>query len=372
MFKKWMRFCSLFVVAAALAAGFVPVGAVGNVRPAELKIVKTVEITMDESLVSSSLPNDISGVQVAANSFYTAPTEQTSKFAASANDLFYRDDAGSGYIMLNSGSGNQVARFGLDKEGHSDITGFDEIRIRYKTMKVEGWPADEYTEASDYKLKLRLSDWDRTAGGISGSTLQNSKQLNITPTVFTTLNDGVYEEAVLMREDFAGDKLDMDGDLSLRTESGHDHMMLLSFWPATRVCFLIDTVTFVWYGEEEPQDEPMVEITDVSFTNNDGLQAGENTATISLRNMTGTVYENAQYVLALDNTKTGEMEDVKIKGFSLNGEGTVSDLALTVTIPDGADPKDYEARIMLLRSFASMEPLLDKDYRFDGNGKVVR
>lgn len=337
----------------------------------EKGIVKTVSITMD-TFTDKGVPTDISCQQFPAGKYYTAPDKMTTNFITKNSEIFYKGSDGRGNIMINSNGKELASRFGLDKEGYNTITGFDEVHLKFKIVQVAGVT---YTEPKNYPLKIRISDFNATAaskaGAITGATLKNSKQLSIIPSKFSTL-DGEYEEVVFKRSDFAGDALNVEGDLkAYKDNAGEDHMMLLSFWPASRTGYLIDEINFIWYD-----NEPTANITELNFTNNGhninayGLKNGENNLTASLYNPTTADLENAQFILTLVNKTDGRMEEIEIQPVNLAGKETKSDFSLSVTVPDNANPKDYEARVMLFRGFDSLKPILSSAYRFDGNGEV--
>lgn len=342
-----------------------------SVESTDQPVAKTIDITMDE-FTEKNLPTDIS-CTVLPNQLYTEPDKITSGYITSNSGIFYHGSDGSGSIMLNPNGSSQVPRFGLDKAGYNDVTGFDEVRIKFKAMKVEGWPDDDYKAANEYKLEVGLGHYNGQ-GNVSGTTLTNSNRVAIIPSAFHTLDDGVYEEAVLKRADFSTGALDVEGNLkAYQDEDGNNHYMMLTFWLPSRVGWLIDEIEFIWYN-----NEPNAEVTEINFTNDEeninayGLRTGVNTATLDLYNPTTANLENAQYILALRNKQTGVLEDFRITPFSIRGKETVSDLSLSVTVPDGANPENYEAQIILLKGFDSMKPILVSSYRFDGSGEVTQ
>ena len=337
----------------------------------EKGIAKTVSITMD-TFTDKGVPTDISCQQFPAGKYYTAPDKMTANFITKNSEIFYKGSDNKGNIMINSNGKELPSRFGLDKEGYNAVTGFDEVHLKFKIVQVTGVT---YTEPKNYPLKIRISDFNATAaskaGAITGSTLKNSKQLSIIPSKFSTLDDE-YEEVVFKRSDFAGDALNLEGELkAYKDNAGDEHMMLLSFWPASRTGYLIDEINFIWYD-----NEPTANITEMNFTKNGeninayGLKNGENFLTASLYNPTTADLENAQFILTLVNKTDGRMEELDAQAISLTGKETKSDVSLSVTIPENANPKDYEARVMIFRGFDSLKPILSSAYRFDGNGEV--
>lgn len=385
------RVLSIFVASAVTAVNIAC--SVVCVSAEEKPIAKEIKITMD-GLTSKGLPSDISVKEIKLSQgtykLYTAPDMVTADtIAANVTDdnvkkLFYYDSNESGHLMLNSHGSDNIVRIGLDKAEHNKFTGFDEIRIKYKFIKVIG-DGYNYKEnlASNYPLKLRLSDWNASAGTFTNTTLTNSKQLSIKPEKFNVLADTAdYSECVFARSDFVdtvSGSLDMDGKLEPYTdENEKDHMMVLSFWTTSRTSFLIDEVSFVWYGEEPTPPGPVdesVSLKNLTFENNGevitetGLKVGLNEMTATVCNSTQTDINDARIILALYDKKTDMLSDVALS-FVTAAAGGEENIELSVNVPDGSDPNDFEARVMMFQNFESLKPLLKSVYRFDGSGEV--
>lgn len=384
------RVLSMFVVSAVTAVNIVcPVVCVSA---EEKPIAKEIKITMDD-LNSKELPSDISVKEIkltqSTYKLYTEPDKVTdSTIVANVTDdnvkkLFYYDSEQNGHLMLNSHGSNNIVRIGLDKAGHNKFTEFDEIRIKYKFIKVGGY--DYNTDLSkNYPLKLRLSDWNSSAGSFTAATLANSKQLSVKPEKFNALADAVdYSECVFTRSDFvdtASGSLDMDGKLEPYTdENGKNHMMVLSFWTTSKTSYLIDEISFVWYGEEPLPPTPsenVVSLENLSFANNGeditetGLKGGVNEMTATVCNSTQNDITDAAAILALYDKNTNALSDVALSFVSAVAGGETI-MKLSVNIPVGSDPNGFVTKVMLFHGFESLQPLLKNVYWFDGNGEGI-
>lgn len=335
------------------------------------EIVKEDHITMDEFDAKGGV-TDITAEMIAANKFYTKPNEITMDYIVTGNQegrngIYYKDNDGKGYIMVNTNGSDQNAMFKLDKAGHRDFTGFDEIKIKCKMMKMTNpSSADFYTgiwaELKQYYLDVTIGDLKNYSEKI------NSKTVKLKPTKFTALEDNDWEEYTIKRSDFAGGALNMDGKLGRYSENSNNHDMTISFKAKARCGWLIDEISFIWY-----KNEPTAKITELNFTNNGakinayGLKSGENTLAAALYNPTSSNLENANLFYMLHNKKTGRLQEIKSSTFSLAG-GETKDVSLSVTIPENASQCDYEARIIMMNN--AMEPILVDVYKFDSNGAV--
>lgn len=333
----------------------------------EKKIAKTLNITMD-TFTDKDLPTDISAVSYNNNGFYTVPDQQTETFVAAKKGMFYKDSAGKGYMMLNPINSYQTAKFWMDKGGYKDISGFDEVRFKFKAMKQTNRDQSVYEGKTPANYRIKVGLGDATMGS---NTVVSAKEIYLQPTKFSLLADEC-EEMVFQRSDFAGNALDMEGNLKAYTdENNQNHVLQLTFVANGGVGWLIDEIEFIWYD-----NEPTASITELGFTNNGeninayGLRNGENILNATLYNPTTANLENAQLILTLVNKTTGRMEEIKTQPVSLAGKETKSDFSLSVTVPYNVNPKDYETRVMIFRGFDSLSPILVHAYRFDGNGEV--
>lgn len=338
------------------------------------KVARTLSIAMDE-FNDKNLPKDIYCASLTTG-FYTAPDKRTANFVEAGSEtgrggIFYRDASDKGYLMINPKDGGQTAKFWMNKDNYNDITGFDEMRVRFKTMRHTDRPASDYEGdwSIEKKGSLKLGLSRATVGG-EGVVAANN--VFIKPEGFKTLDDNLWEECVFKRSDFAGGALDMEGDLKMYTEKdGKQHVLQITFGgPPSRYAWLIDEINFVWYD-----NEPTAQITELNFTNSGeninayGLKTGENILTAALYNPTLAELKNAQFILALYNKKTGTFEKIENEEFGLAGKGN-TEISLSVCIPSDADPTNYEARILMFKDFIGLKPILSEIYRFDGNGEV--
>lgn len=334
-----------------------------SVAVGDRTVAKTVSITMDE-FNSKDLPTDISCASFGTG-YYTNPTQVTSDFVTEKSGMFYKDSNGKGYLMLNPKDSSQTTKLWLDKAGYSDITGFDELRIKFKVMQREN---TDYTNYPITKQKIMKFAFGDVVVGGSATPVAKATDVYIQPSKWSTLDDEC-EEVVIKRTDFAGGTLDMEGSLKPYTEGDKSHVFQIALTGTTRYVWLIDEFNFVWY------DNPATaEITEIGFTNNgeninaDGLKAGVTEMSVNLYNPTEANLDNAQIILALYNRQTKQLTDVDSQQFSLEGKGRTDGLTLSVEVPDD-NIDNYEIRVYTFGGFNSLKPLL-KSFRFDANGEV--